>query len=128
MCSSFNEESTMIKFEYSNFGKPVNDFYVDDYVDSIIKDYKKGDAFPIYHFSSSNVFTRLRLAIVNGDISYNEVVFVFEGKDLIINQYGTINNWPNGFCDSETRDCGKILKLAIEKKKAKLPPKNYLES
>jgi hypothetical protein len=40
------------------------------------------------NYSTSNIFYAIRLAIVKGDIDYNKIVFLFEDKEIHVNQYG----------------------------------------
>ena len=46
-----------------------------------------------------NVYNRIRLGIVEGDISHTDVRFEFENEYLHPNEYGQLERWPVGFCD-----------------------------
>jgi len=38
-------------------------------------------------------------------------------KDVVVNDYGAITNWPEGFFDQGQREAEDILRAAIDKKR-----------
>lgn len=68
---------------------------------------------------------RLRVAAASGDAltPYVRLYFVSkkdgssEYRPVVVNQYGAITDWPEGFFDQSQREAEEILKAAILKKK-----------
>jgi hypothetical protein len=103
---------------YSKSGIPVNDFEVEEVYKNIIHHLnEENDTGGSYNFSYSteNIFSRVRLGIVSGDISPDEIRFFYEGELIKINKYGAILHWPKGFLDLCIDLSEKIIRKAIEK-------------
>lgn len=97
-------------------GVAVADGEVNWHVSHIVEDIKRGkeyDTDPRY--STSNIFTALRLAIVKGNIHHRDIVFQYNNQNIPVNSWGAIVDWPEGFCDSELRASEEILCLAHKK-------------
>lgn len=111
----------------------VADGYVDELVDDLVslnkdqqfKDYtfldlKNNRVDMTMEYSTENIFTGLRLAVVQGRLDHNLIKFRFNGADVIVNEFGAITKWPNGFCDSNTNKSVEIIKLAMKKRNEKM--------
>jgi hypothetical protein len=107
----------MLTVEYTREGTPVNDFTYINWVYKVLH-YKNSDK--VFCVSTSIAITAVRLEIVKGNLDCSKVVFKFGDKLLYANEYGAITNWPQGFCDTETRLCEEILRLAMAKKKTEV--------
>jgi len=106
----------MLTIVYSGIGDSVNDFRLDDEIYLINKMIASWDEYILY-YSTENIFTRIRLEIISGNISCDNIQFEYEGENLPVNRFGAIMNWPNGFCDVNIRMSESILRKAINKKK-----------
>lgn len=100
---------------YEKDGNAVSDFDLETELSWIIswsedKDHK-------FYYSTSNIFSRVRKAIVEGDMDCTTIQFEFDDEVLPINKYGALLKWPNGFCDTEIRMAEDILRGAMGMKK-----------
>lgn len=68
-----------------------------------------------YTFSTENIFTAVRLAIVQGLIHHHSVQFAYEDKVFMANEYGAISKWPDGFCDQTVKMATEIARTANRK-------------
>lgn len=50
--------------------------------------------------SSNLIVDRLRLAVKEGDLDHNDLVFKFEGREITVDNNGRLLSWPEGFCDT----------------------------
>ena len=113
----------MLYIEYCATGHPVNDFELDNEVSWVMShvcdEQKKitDEADEFLYYSTENIFNRIRLEIVSGNISENDIIFVYEDVQFPVNRFGAIMNWPNGFCDVNIRMSESILRKALSKKK-----------
>ena len=105
----------MIIVTYDYNGLAVSDFNVETTYRNIIKFMDVAQA---YCFSTSPIFTRIRLGVVRGELDCNEIQFAFHYVDIPINEYGAIVNWPKGFCDSDIDMSEKIMKAAMKLRKS----------
>ena len=48
-------------------------------------------------------------AIVKGKIKHTEIEFLFKGKTIKIDRFGTCEKWPEGFGDIPTKALGVLL-------------------
>ena len=106
--------------EYCAQGKPVNDFGLDAEFDFLLRSQNQhfGSEF-IFQYSTENIFNRVRVGIVSGEISQEDVVFIFQGKEFSPNEYGAITNWPNGFCTLNGDMAEQILRGMVKLYKSK---------
>jgi hypothetical protein len=93
-------------------GVAVSDFNVESIYNQILG-HGDGD----YLFSTENIFARLRLGVVVGDIPFNSITFVYNGEEIYINKYGAILHWPVGFCDTIGNLSEDILRSATKLRK-----------
>lgn len=107
----------MITIEYAGYGKPVSDFDYEKVLKDIIWLCLEHSSPTPYCFSSSIIFTAIRLAIAKGEIPHDKIQFKYQDKVFSVNKYGAIMDWPTGFCDIGSRMCEEILKLAMAKRK-----------
>ena len=113
----------MLRIHYEKEGNAINDFYIDHtYRVDIVAGVHDGRDDDL-HYSTENIFARIRLGIVTGEISFEDVVFVFEDEELKLNKYGALLNWPEKFCQEVTNISEKILRAAFAMHKAEHPEK-----
>lgn len=107
----------MITFTYDPInGRAIPDGQVENEWNRIVR--LKDSGLPLMtEYSTENIFTYARFQVVAGHIFDDEIVFRFEDKDIHINRFGAITEWPEGFCDSVVRMCEDILTLATKKSK-----------
>lgn len=51
-------------------------------------------------YSTDNIITRIRVGIAEGDLSPEDVTFLFEDHEMHTNKYGALEDQPRGFCDT----------------------------
>lgn len=80
-------------------GVPVRDGDSDNLVQSWI------DAGVDVEFvaGTANVIDSVRLAIAKDKLTQSQVVYVFEGIELVNNGKAGIKYWPKGFCDHASK-------------------------
>lgn len=98
------------KFEYNENGIAVSDFRVEKNFKEIV-DYlnQYPDGLSVWIFSTENIFSRIRLGIIEKEINWENVVFVFENSEYSLNKYGQIENWPENFLNLSFSMAEKIL-------------------
>ena len=99
--------------EYSARGKPVSDFDVEGEYELFLR-----SANDYWRYSSEVMFTRIRLGIIQGELSHKDVKFKFQDKELELNEYAKLD-WPLGFCDVNIIMSEKILRGASNMYKKK---------
>lgn len=67
--------------------------------------------------SSENLYNRIRVGIVEGEIDCEDVRFVYGDQILRPNRYGAITDWPKGFCDYNIQLVERILLGSFEVRK-----------
>lgn len=107
----------MITFIYNpTGGRAIPDGQVENEWNKVVR--LKDSGLPLMtEYSTENIFSYARFQVVSGHIFEDEIKFVFEGKDIHINRFGAITDWPKGFCDSVIRMSEDILMLATKKSK-----------
>ena len=105
----------MKTIEYCVDGEAISDFYIQDKVREIAQGSKKN-----FKFSTENIFTAIRLAVVQGIINHDEIVFKFGNEKINVNKFGAIPNCPKGFCDLNVSLSEAILRTVYLKKFEKL--------
>ena len=106
----------MITIEYAGNGFAVNDFLAEQW----LRDLLSWDPARDHHsvISSSLPIALVREAIAKGNLSHDKVTFVFEGRSFQANEYGSIPDWPRGFCDKEIACSERILRAAMDRRRA----------
>lgn len=67
---------------------------------------------------SDTLFNVLRIFILEGKISHNEVEVWFKGKKYELNKFANLKeSWPIGMFEFHTLTCEKLLSLAIQKRR-----------
>ena len=109
----------MLKVHYDPYGRAISDWQVSIEAKLLVDRLKAEPDNDIpFYYSTSNIFTRLRLAVVEGEIPHSQILFYFKGESLKVNRYGAIKEWPDGFCDYEMRMAESIFKESIALRKA----------
>jgi hypothetical protein len=97
-------------------GVPVPDGAATDVVASLIELGKDGVV--VASYSTDNVFFAIRLAIVEGKVSHEEVRFEFEDSVFFANRFGAAPGAPSRFCGYTGNVAERIIRLATNKRKA----------
>jgi hypothetical protein len=79
-------------------GKPIPDGLLQSEVESIISG-TTGE----FTVSSELFIDAIRVCIVNGQISNQDIVFVYKGEEMKPDENGRLRNWPPGFCDTHQK-------------------------
>ena len=66
-----------------------------------------------WDISTENVINAVRALKVMGRITC-DLVIMFEGKVLPMDEYGKINEWPQGFCDYNEKWICEIFKAQVK--------------
>lgn len=98
----------MITIEYNKKGIAISDHAVNDYILSLSKNEK-------VVVSTENVIHAAILLYLDGKI--DKPKFMFEGKEVIVNKYGAIHQWPDGFSDFQMNCVTKTLRHQINLQK-----------
>lgn len=111
-------------FEYSPKGIAVPDFEVKQLATEYVR-YINGwlnydGESPVFFYSTSNIFFALKEKVAIGELDHNSILFRFNGKDIPINEYGAIIDWPDGFCDLETSLAESTLRAAQVRRRVKI--------
>lgn len=69
-----------------------------DFVVSAIINANDIDQFEII-IPNQIVIDAIRLAVKEGRIDHNNIVFLFDEHELRVDRNGRIDEWPKGFCD-----------------------------
>lgn len=97
-------------------GESVSDFNVEweyEHLRCFIKD---TDETHEKTYSTANIFHRVRLGVALGEIDYQAVAFVWNDEVLLINEFGSLDLWPEGFLD-QAEYSEDILMASFAKKK-----------
>jgi len=62
-------------------------------------------------------FDALRLMIVEGRLDADDVRFEFNGEQVVVNRYGAVKDWPEGFLDEHMGILDSILRKSVEMRK-----------
>jgi hypothetical protein len=103
-----------IKYYPNRTRGAVPDGFVEGYYERI-KKASEDDQTTIITLATDNVIYRVRAGIAEGDFDHSRVTFVFEGKSFQTNQYGMIDDWPDGFCDFQGTMCERILEADVKR-------------
>lgn len=109
-----------------NNGIPIADGDVEDTCEILCKVVLATDDLDIYAwdddkgncvFSTENIILRLRLALVRRELK-EPLIFIFEGKELTMDEYGFVSPWPKGFLTQGAELSRQILYAIGAKRKA----------
>jgi len=82
-------------------GPPVSDFDLETVYKDLITRARRGDV-TVTH-STANIFERVRVGIVRGEILHGNVRFCYQGEELEPDENGRLERWPDGFLDVTER-------------------------
>ena len=110
----------MITLEYCEDGEPVSDFNYRHWLEKFTLTIRAGlDIDANYKVSTSLPIIAVRHEIAKGEIDHQKIIFKFGEHHLRSNEYGVMDNWPEGYCDIDLDLCSKILRLGAKKRKEK---------
>lgn len=105
----------MIRIVYCPDGQPVSDFDAESWIHNILLQLEAGHD-QTHKVSTSLPIHLIKLQVALGLIPADQVVFVAQDQDILVNQYGAILDWPTGFADILGRTAEQTLRAAILKK------------
>lgn len=85
----------MLIFEYHPDGVAIADTRVESYLLELYR--LPHDPEQVFRFSTSNLCDAARALYKEKRIPY--LTFRYQGKDLVPNPDGRLQQWPTGFCD-----------------------------
>lgn len=97
-------------------GVHVADAEVPNYVQLIVFEYLQDFTNKVV-VGQEFIIDEFRLAVQNGDIQSDDIVFEYEGKEHFPNRFGTITPWPKGFCDFGVSRSAKLITNACQMRK-----------
>lgn len=69
--------------------------------------------------SSDSLILVLRLMIASGTLNKEDVVVMFEGERVYLDDYGNVEgNWPDGFADTSAFLTRQLFQLQLTKRKS----------
>jgi hypothetical protein len=92
---------------YYRPGPAVSDFVLEATFKSLLHSLQERDVTLVC--STENLFTRVRVGIVQGDISHTDVLFRWQGLEFQPDKNGRIDHWPEGFLDTTERLLSDLL-------------------
>lgn len=101
-----------MKVRYAKDGVVVSDFALTEWINGIVANLDVDLC-----VSNSTPIHAIRLAIAEGRIPHDRVIFLFEDLEIAVNEYGAIPNWPIGFADACWDLSTKILQTAQKKRR-----------
>lgn len=114
----------MIYITFGAAGEAISDFDAEWRAAQVVRRYRDalrerdGDATFFEHYSTANIIGEFRLLIQQGAIDCSEVTFTYHTYRFQANKYGAIPDWPEGFCDHSMHTAQKILRGALEMRRA----------
>lgn len=108
----------MITIEYCAEGEPVSDFNYEEWLNKV-----KSSNNSCFKVSTSLAIDVIRLAILKKELYYNKIIFKYKDQEIKANEYGTLKEWPKGFCDISMNIAFEILDLANKERKLELNKK-----
>jgi predicted ATPase len=88
-------------------GEPARDGEVMMVVDSLLAYSDVADV--AFITASANVVTAFRLAAAQGKVNHADVIFIFEGKKILMDEMFELSDWPKGFCDHQGSFLSEIM-------------------
>ena len=98
----------------ANSGYTFPDGQAEKWVDNMIQIARDGRKEVKFQVSSALLVDYFRVKLARGELSMNEVEFVYEGQTLVHNEYGRFENWPKGFCDRTDKVLEELLTIQHE--------------
>jgi len=92
----------------NNLLEKVCDGKAEKYVRDIVKS-ASGGMYTVLYTSQEVVINYVRLCILEGLISHEDVEFSFGDKIVFPDKYGHLDWWPTGFCDYNDRLLERLL-------------------
>ncbi len=63
--------------------------------------------------SNATVIDCLRVQVVEGHLSKDEVIVQFNGEPLVLDKYANFDQYPNGFCDHSVNILQELLMTRV---------------
>lgn len=92
----------MLRIEYCADGEAVSDFAVEEWFERV----RGGGDFKV---STTLAVTRVRVAVREGDLLPEGVMFIYKGFGQSPTKNGRLYHWFNGFCDAYDRLLERLL-------------------
>jgi hypothetical protein len=92
------EKKYMLIINYNETGKPCPDFKILVQAEEIISNYKINKVDTV-HVSTENILDALRVCVLRGHLSFDDICFVINGKTVNLDKIANYINYPNDFID-----------------------------
>lgn len=102
----------MITIEYCEDGEAFSDFDLELFIEEL----QETETLEL-QVSTSNVIKAVTLAIVQDKLVHSDIQFMFNEQLISVNEFGVIQDWPDGFADIEAKMCEELITLGIQKRK-----------
>ena len=79
----------MLKVVYDKDGSAVGDFELESEVEEII-----GEMIDVYHTCTELMISYFRIAVKEGKISHNDIIFEIDGKEIRCDKFGNLERYP----------------------------------
>jgi len=109
----------MLKIIYCEQGNPYSDFNLLENAQFIIDQYKKkieqNNRDIIIKVSTNNIIQALRVLVSRGELSIDEICFIFNEHEIAVNKYCELTKHPIGFMDWEQKFLREIISRRLGK-------------
>ncbi|MEK4006411.1 hypothetical protein [Paenibacillus sp. FSL H3-0333] len=106
----------MITINYCKEGTPIPDYDAEEWLESWLT--FKDDQ--VYNVSTENIVSWVRVYLAEEKLSTQDVRLQFDGKNIEINDYAVITNWPDGFCDFSEETAFRIIRATRKRRANKM--------
>jgi hypothetical protein len=100
-----------MRIYYASDGTAVDDWGVESMYD-VVRRFQHHDI--EVRFSTSPIFMRIRIGILEKEIDPNLVKIYFNGVQVPVNEYGSVIPYPKGFCDLDLHLAEHLLRGAMK--------------
>ena len=99
-----------IRIIYDNaVGLILPDAEVALWVNDLVRKYETSKEDYSVTVANEIIVMAVRLAVCQGRINHEDIVFVFMEQEVPMDKNARIENWPNGFCDTYDRILDGLL-------------------
>ena len=95
----------MKTIEFHEDGIAIADNKAEDAARDFLKDATQ-DSIKV---STDNFILAIRCLVYERRFPYDQVIFLFKGKKILLDKYSRIAHWPNGFCDHQELWLSRLL-------------------
>lgn len=112
-------ESVMLRVVFNPFhGDAVADGRVAEYVNKQIGEFQANPGSMEIVIGVSTILYELRLRVLRGELRHDMLCFVFDNTEILVNEYGKLSAWPEGFADCLDKYLSELVLADIGRNKS----------